>query len=78
MGIGFRCPIFYYLNAYICQNIQKDIMDRYMCKVCGYVYDPEEGDPESGVDPGTPFEELPSDWICPVCGVEKSEFEPTF
>ena len=49
-----------------------------MCKVCGYVYDPEEGDPESGVDPGTPFEELPSDWICPVCGVEKSEFEPTF
>ena len=51
-------------------------MDRYMCKVCGYVYDPEEGDPDNGIDPGTSFKELPSVWVCPVCGVEKSEFQP--
>ncbi len=50
-------------------------MDRYVCTVCGYVYDPEEGDPDSGIEPGTPFEELPDDWICPVCGAAKDEFE---
>jgi rubredoxin len=50
-------------------------MDRYVCTVCGYVYDPGEGDPESGIEPGTPFEELPEDWVCPVCGASKGEFE---
>ena len=53
-------------------------MEGYMCKVCGYVYDPEEGDPENGVEPGTSFEALPSNWVCPVRGVDKSEFQPTF
>jgi flavin reductase (DIM6/NTAB) family NADH-FMN oxidoreductase RutF/rubredoxin len=48
---------------------------RYRCTVCGYVYDPEKGDPESGIAPGTPFEELPEDWVCPVCGAAKDEFE---
>jgi rubredoxin len=48
---------------------------RYKCTVCGYVYDPEKGDPESGIAPGTPFEELPEDWVCPVCGAVKDEFE---
>jgi len=51
-------------------------MQRYKCKVCGFVYDPEEGDPDVGIPPGTLFEDLPGDWTCPVCGVEKSEFEP--
>lgn len=51
-------------------------MKRYVCQVCGYVYDPAEGDPDSGVAPGTAFEDLPDDWVCPVCGAEKSEFEP--
>ena len=51
-------------------------MQRYQCKVCGYVYDPEEGDPDGGIEPGTPFEEIPDDWYCPVCGVTKDEFEP--
>ncbi|NHM28590.1 High molecular weight rubredoxin [Desulfofundulus sp. TPOSR] len=50
-------------------------MDKYVCSVCGYVYDPEVGDPENGVPPGTPFEKLPGDWTCPVCGVGKEEFE---
>jgi len=50
-------------------------MVKYKCTVCGYIYDPELGDPDSGVAPGTPFEEIPDDWLCPVCGVGKSEFE---
>lgn len=50
-------------------------MDRYVCQVCGYVYDPAKGDPEGGVAPATPFEELPDDWVCPDCGVGKEEFE---
>jgi rubredoxin/flavin reductase (DIM6/NTAB) family NADH-FMN oxidoreductase RutF len=48
---------------------------KYKCSVCGYTYDPEKGDPDSGVKPGTPFEKLPDDWVCPVCGAAKSEFE---
>jgi len=48
---------------------------KYTCTVCGYVYDPEKGDPESGIAPGTPFEQLPEDWVCPVCGAAKDEFE---
>lgn len=50
-------------------------MDKYKCTVCGYIYDPYEGDPDSGIKPGTPFESLPDDWICPVCGAPKSSFE---
>ncbi len=45
------------------------------CTVCGYVYDPELGDPDGDIKPGTPFEGLPDDWVCPVCGASKSEFE---
>jgi rubredoxin len=50
-------------------------MDKYVCGVCGYVYDPEEGDPDNGIDPGTAFEDLPDDWTCPVCGASKDQFE---
>ena len=53
----------------------KSDMAKYQCKVCGYVYDPEQGDSEGGIKPGTPFEQLPDDWVCPVCGAAKSEFE---
>lgn len=52
-------------------------MQEYECTVCGYVYDPAEGDPGTGVAPGTPFEEIPDDWVCPVCGVGKEYFEET-
>ena len=51
-------------------------MQRYVCDVCGYIYDPEEGDPDNGIEPGTPFEELPDGWTCPDCGVGKDMFEP--
>ena len=50
-------------------------MDRYVCTVCGYVYDPEAGDPDHGVAPGTPWEALPEYWVCPVCGLGKYVFE---
>jgi len=50
-------------------------MDKYKCTVCGYIYDPEKGDPDSGIKPGTRFEEIPEDWVCPVCGVGKDQFE---
>ncbi len=50
-------------------------MENYLCSVCGYVYNPEEGDPDSDIAPGTPFENLPDDWVCPVCGADQEEFE---
>lgn len=52
-----------------------DKMEKYVCKVCGYVYDPEEGDPDSNIESGTAFEDLPDDWVCPICGAGKEEFE---
>ncbi|HPX04683.1 MAG TPA: rubredoxin [Tenuifilaceae bacterium] len=48
----------------------------YKCKVCGYVYDPEVGDPDHGIAPGTAFDEIPDNWVCPVCGVRKDDFVP--
>jgi len=50
-------------------------MPKWECLVCGYVYDPEQGDPENGVAPGTPFEALPDTWVCPECGAGKDMFE---
>ena len=49
---------------------------KYVCDVCGYVYNPETGDPDSGVDAGTAFADLPDDWVCPECGVGKDSFSP--
>jgi len=49
-------------------------MDKWECTVCGYIYDPENGDPEHNIQPGTPFEQLPENWTCPVCGAPKSQF----
>lgn len=51
-------------------------MSKYVCKICGYIYDPAAGDPDNGVAPGTAFEMLPEDWVCPLCAVGKDEFEP--
>jgi len=48
---------------------------RYVCSVCGYVYDPAKGDPDGGIAPGTKFEDIPDSWVCPVCGADKSKFE---
>lgn len=51
------------------------VMDKYVCGTCGYEYDPAVGDPDNGIAPGTAFEDLPADWVCPLCGVGKEEFE---
>lgn len=50
-------------------------MRKWRCIPCGYIYDPAEGDPDGGIVPGTAFEDLPDDWVCPVCGVGKEDFE---
>ena len=50
-------------------------MDKYICTVCDWVYDPEIGDPGHGIAPGTKFEDIPDDWVCPLCGVGKEDFE---
>jgi len=49
-------------------------MERYKCSVCGYLYDPAEGEPDRGIEPGIPFTDLPDDYICPNCGADKNEF----
>lgn len=49
-------------------------MKKYRCEICGYVYDPEEGDPASGIAPGTAFEDLPDDYMCPICSAGKEDF----
>ncbi len=49
-------------------------MKKYVCDLCGYVYDPAAGDPSNGIQPGTPFEEVPSSWVCPDCGASKDSF----
>lgn len=50
-------------------------MDRWVCGPCGWVYDPAEGDPDGGIEPGVAFEDLPEDWVCPVCGATKDQFD---
>jgi len=49
-------------------------MKKWECTVCGFIYDPEKGDPDGGIEPGTPFEEIPDDWVCPDCGATKADF----
>ncbi|MEH2106938.1 rubredoxin [Nostoc sp.] len=51
-------------------------MAKYKCTVCGYIYDPAEGDPDSDIAPGTAFEDIPENWSCPTCGATKADFEP--
>jgi len=55
---------------------REEAMKKYRCVPCGYIYDPEVGDPDNGIPPGTPFSELPDDWTCPWCGAGKEDFEP--
>ncbi len=57
------------------QSKISSFMEKYICTVCDYVYDPELGDPDSGIEPGTAFEDIPEDWVCPLCGVGKEDFE---
>ncbi len=50
------------------------IAQKFQCTICGYIYDPKKGDPDSGISPGTPFEDLPDSWVCPQCGATKDNF----
>jgi len=70
--------LFYLSDLYIFAGNQQiySSMKKYVCDACGYEYDPEVGDPDGGIAPGTPFEDLPEDWVCPICGVGKNEFSP--
>ena len=56
-------------------KLRRFVVKKYRCTICGYVYDPSKGDPSTGIAPGTPFEDLPEDWVCPVCGATKDQFE---
>jgi flavin reductase (DIM6/NTAB) family NADH-FMN oxidoreductase RutF/rubredoxin len=58
----------------LAESKQPKSSEKYICAACGYIYDPEIGDPTTGIQPGTRFEDLPEDWVCPVCGTEKSDF----
>jgi rubredoxin len=68
-----KCMILGYniSNFYVKESFN---MDKYVCEICGYVYDPEVGDPENGVAPGTSFDDLSEEWLCPVCGATKENF----
>ncbi|MBZ4673395.1 MAG: Rubredoxin-type Fe(Cys)4 protein [Spirochaeta sp.] len=60
----------------LCYGEEETTMKEYECDLCGYVYDPKVGDPDNGIKPGTAFEDLPEDWVCPLCGAPKSDFSP--
>ena len=49
---------------------------KYICINCGYIYDPDKGDPANGIVPGTPFDDLPDDWVCPMCYAGRDQFDP--
>lgn len=66
----------HYRCIYVESFITKMKMKKYVCEPCDWVYDPEIGDPDGGIAPGTPFEDIPDDWVCPICGAEKSDFRP--
>ena len=57
-------------------GMERRITMKYECEPCGYIYDPEAGDPEGGIAPGTAFEDIPDDWVCPICGAGKDAFVP--
>ena len=58
------------------ESLNFSIMQKYICDVCGWVYDPAIGDPDNGVAAGTKFEDVPESWVCPICGVGKEDFSP--
>jgi rubredoxin len=59
-----------------CRAVSTATTQQWICESCGFIYDPAEGDPDGGVPPGTAFEDIPGDWVCPVCGARKKDFEP--
>ena len=75
-GNGFKARIHGARNLKREKTIRETSMKKYQCVVCDYIYDPTVGDEEASIPAGTPFEELPDDWVCPLCGVGKSDFVP--
>lgn len=69
--VGVRRIGEYYADA----RREVQLVSKWLCLVCGYVYDPAEGDPDGDVAPGTAFENIPEEWVCPLCGVGKDQFE---
>ena len=67
-------PIMRYFQR-VYNHLFVKLMKKYICTVCNWVYDPDKGDPDGGILPGTPFEDIPYDWVCPLCGVGKDDFE---
>ena len=63
-------------TAKVIDQKETDPMQKYVCEICGYVYDPEVGDPDSDIPAGTSFDDLPDDWACPICGATKESFVP--
>jgi flavin reductase (DIM6/NTAB) family NADH-FMN oxidoreductase RutF/rubredoxin len=61
--------------SYIEKKEEKPMGAKYQCSICNYIYDPALGDPDGGIQPGTPFEQIPDSWVCPVCGASKDKFE---
>lgn len=61
--------------TYVVKQDDKPAADKYVCSICGYTYNPELGDPDGGIAPGTAFADIPEDWVCPVCGASKGDFE---
>ncbi len=76
IALFYECKMFSAIYI-VHNNIKKEDkeMEKWVCTACGYVYDPEAGDPDSGVAAGTAFEDIPEDWVCPLCGVGKDMFE---
>jgi rubredoxin len=72
--VSERLRVLHEINSLNLQR-RKKRMDRYVCQICGYIYDPAAGDPDSGVAAGTKWEDVPADWECPVCGAPKDDFE---
>jgi len=64
-----------YMGSIDKKEKKEEKMDKYVCKICGYVYNPDKGDPDGGIAPGTAFEDIPDDWVCPLCGAAKADFE---
>jgi rubredoxin len=58
------------------RDVEATTKQLWVCTSCGFIYDPDEGDPDGGVPPGTAFDDIPDDWFCPVCGARKADFEP--
>lgn len=56
--------------------IEETDMEKWICTNCGYIYDPEKGDPDNGIEPGISFNDLPDEWVCPICYVSKDQFDP--